>query len=96
LVSHLAQRGSQNLLWYHHWSSLLDLTRRLYQENHFGYQSFRKLGHYRKNRKNPNGRMRTRKLDHSLSLSHYHSPLQFLQYQRYQLQFQTKRKQNDV
>jgi hypothetical protein len=67
----------------------------LYQESHFGYQFFRKLGHYRKNRKNPTG-MRTRKLGHSLSPSHYHSPLQFLKFQKYQLQFQTKRKQNGV
>jgi hypothetical protein len=36
-----------------------------------------------------------KKPDHSLFLSHYHSPLQFLKFQKYQLQFQTKRKQND-
>jgi hypothetical protein len=33
--------------------------------------------------------------DHSLSLSHYHYLFQFLRYRRYQLQFPTRRKQND-
>jgi hypothetical protein len=66
----------------------------LYQENHFGYQFFRKLGHYRKNRKNPTA-MRTRKLDHSPSRLQFLFLLQFLKSQEYQLQFPTRRKQND-
>jgi hypothetical protein len=45
--------------------------------------------------KNPTKKTRKRKLGHSLFLSHYHSPLQFLKFQRYQLQFPTRRKQNE-
>jgi hypothetical protein len=46
--------------------------------------------------KNPTKKTRKRKLGPSLFLFQYHSPLQFLKFQRYQLQFLTRRKQNDV
>jgi hypothetical protein len=67
-----------------------------YQTYLSGYQFFRKSGQYQKSRKNQKSLTgRKRKLGHSLSLSHYHSLLQYLKYQRYQLQFPTRRKQND-
>jgi hypothetical protein len=45
--------------------------------------------------KNQTKKTRKRKLGPYLFLSQYHSPLQYLKYQRYQLQFPTRRKQND-
>jgi hypothetical protein len=76
--------------------SQLARIQRSYQTYLSGYQFFRRLGQYQKSRKNQKSLTgRKRKLDHSLSLSHCHSPLQYLEYQRYQLQFPTRRKQND-
>jgi hypothetical protein len=68
-----------------------------YQTYLFGYQFFRRSGQYQKSRKSQKSQTkRKRKLGHSLSQFQFHFLLQFLKFQKYQLQFLTRRKQNDV
>jgi hypothetical protein len=76
--------------------SQLDHTQKSYQTYLFGYQFSQKSGQYQKSRKSQKSLTgRKRKLDHSLSQFQLLFLLQFLKFQKYQLQFLTRRKQND-
>jgi hypothetical protein len=76
--------------------SQLAHTQKSYQTYLFGYQFSQKSGQYQKSRKNQKSLTeRKKKLGHSLSQFQFHFLLQFLKFQKYQLQFPTRRKQND-
>jgi hypothetical protein len=67
-----------------------------YRTHLLGYQLSQKSGQYQKSRKSQKDLTeRKRKLDRSQSQLQFLSPPQFLQYQKYQLQFPTRGKQND-